>query len=219
MTYNLIGLTRKIEYLAVKSKLAYWAASQYYRNVIQNEIYLANITKNDHVLCIGGGICPFSAILFHEITGARVTVIDNCKKCIEEARQVIDRMGLAEYVNAVWQDGGSIGFSLSDFSVIHFALQVCPMEHVFPQIRKQVTPGTKLLVRRPKKCLNMIYSQLAGSLLNCCKHIKHQKACNIGSTLLYIKQERLCECEKKMALAGFARTADTSAAFPYPVAV
>ena len=220
MPRRIIGLTQKIEYLASRSKLIYWAASLYYRNVIQGEIDLANITRDDHILCIGGGICPFSAILFHQITGAKVTVIDNCEDCIEEAQQVIARLGLSEYVHAVWQDGGNREFSFSDFSVVHFALQVFPMEGIVSNVKKQILPGTKLLVRRPKKCLSIMYSQLSGSSLACCRYITHQKACNIGSTLLYIKQERAHE--KKLAIpsgAVAARSVDSAVSFPCPVAV
>ena len=216
MVRKIIGLTHGIESLASRSKLFYLAASKYYRNVIENEALLADISMDDHILCIGGGICPFSAILFHQLTGAEVTVIDNCMECVSEAEQIINRMGLDKYVHAVYQDGGSIGFSLSKFSVIHFALQVFPMEFVFPRIKRQVLPGTKILVRRPKNCLNMMYSQFTGSLLTCCRHIAHQKACNIGRTLLYVKQERLNE--EKMAEA-VPVPADTSAAFSYPCAV
>ena len=222
MPRRIIGLTQKIEYLASRSKLFYWLSSHYYRNVIQNEINLANITSDDHILCIGGGICPFSAILFHQITGAEVTVIDNCEECIREARQLISRLGLGGQVHAIWQEGGNIEFSLSDFSVVHFALQVFPMEGVLSSVRKQVIPGTKLLVRRPKECLGKMYSQLTGSFPACCRHIIHRKTCNIGSTVLYIKQERLNE-GKKTTPSNLRpldlRTADTSIAFSCPVAV
>jgi len=220
MAHGIVGFTRKIEYAAAKSKLFYWIVSQYYRNVIKNEIDLANITNDDHILCIGGGFCPFSAILFHKITGAKVTVIDNCKECVREARHIIDRLGLGDHIRTVWQDGGNMEFSLSEFSVVHFALQVFPMDSVFPQVKKHVVPGTKLLVRRPKKTFEKMYSELSGSLLNCCRHITHQKACNIGSTLLYIKQERLHE--KKMAVPSgpvAVRAADSAVSFPCPVAV
>ena len=220
--HRIIGLTKKIESFTSKSKLLYWIASRYYRNVVKKEINLANITKKDHILCIGGGICPISAILFHQATGAKVTVIDNCKMCVGEAQQVIDRLALGEYVHAVWQDGGNIDFSLSDFSVVHFALQVSPMEYVFPKVKNKAAYGTKILVRRPKKYLNSMYSKLTGSLLACCNYITHQKACNIGSTLLYIKQEHLNE-EKVPGLRHHCpvgtRAADTAVAFPCNVAV
>ena len=222
MSCRIIGLTRRLEYLAAKSRLFYWIASHYYRNVIQKEIGLASITAHDHILCIGGGICPFSAILFHQISGAKVTVIDNCGECIRPAQQLIGRLGLDGYVNVIRQDGGEINFSLSDFSVVHFALQVFPMESVFPKVRKQVVPGTKLLIRRPKKSFDALYSQLPCSLSAHCRCVTHQRACNIGSTLLYVTQDRLNE-DKRLEPQGIrplgVRAADTCAAFPCPVAV
>jgi|GEM_PF-216522 len=184
--------TQKIECQAAKSRAVYWLASQYYQDVIQKEIELAGITENDHILCIGGGICPFSAILFHQATGAKVTVIDNNITCIPQAQQVIERLGLSGHVRVFCQDGGSAELSLSEYSIVHFALQVSPMENVFSQVEKHVAYGTKLLVRRPKSRLSGLYSRLPGFAMACCPHITH-KARNIGSTLLYVKGEQLHE--------------------------
>ena len=192
------GITQKIECQAAKSRAVYWLASQYYRDVIQRETELADITENDHILCIGGGICPFSAILFHQTTGARVTVIDNNTACVPQARRVIERLGLDGHVRVFCQDGGSAELSLSDYSVVHFALQVSPMERVFAQVEGRVANGTRLLVRRPKSRLSGLYGRLPGFAMACCQHITH-RARNIGSTLLYVKGERLHE-EKVVVL-------------------
>jgi len=198
------GITQKIECRAAKSRAVYWLASQYYRDVVQKEIELAGITKNDHILCIGGGICPFSAILFHQATGARVTVIDNNTACVPQAQRVIERLGLGGHVRVFCQDGGSAELSLSEYSVVHFALQVSPMERVFSRVEKQAAHGTRLLVRRPKSRLCGLYGCLPGFALACCPHITH-KARNIGSTLLYVKGERLHE--EKVVVHGAAGSA------------
>jgi len=187
------GLTRGGEYLASKLRIVYWFAAQYYRDVIKKEIGLANITGKDSILCIGGGACPFSAILFHQATGAKVTVIDNNHACISKARKVIDRLGLGGYVHVFYHDGGSMGLSLSQYSVVHFALQVSPMEHVFSRVEKRVAHGTKLLVRRPKSRASNLYGRLPDISEACCPHVVHGKALNIGSTLLYVKGERTIE--------------------------
>lgn len=184
----IIGFTQGIERWASDSKIIYWLGSQYYRDVIQNEINLANITHNDHILCIGGGVCPFSGILLHQTTGAKVTVIDNNISCVSKAKQVIHNLNLCEQVRILWQDGGSSALSLSEYSVIHFAMQVFPMEYVFSRIKKQAEPGTKLLVRLPKKCLKNMYSCLPSPLPFCRTFIDHKKARNIGRTILHIKQ-------------------------------
>lgn len=184
----LTDFTYKIEDKAVKSNFIYKIASGYYHDVIAKEATLANITEKDHILCIGGGICPFSAILFHQITGAKVTVIDNNEICIPKAKQVIQRLGLNQQVHVLCQDGRTADISFSDYTIIHFALQVSPMEQVFDIIERQVMSGTRLLIRRPKKRLKNMYCKVAKTLLSYCPYVAH-KSRNIGSTVLYIKQD------------------------------
>jgi protein-L-isoaspartate O-methyltransferase len=162
--------------MAVKAGFVYKLADKYYRNVIKKEIELAGITKKDHILCIGGGICPFSAILFHQITGAKVTVIDNNEKCVPKAKLMINRLGIGEKVRILHQD--ATGTDVNDYTVIHFALQVSPMEKAFATIEKQAVSGTRLLVRRPKKQTECLFSH--------CPCVTH-KSRNIGSTVLYTK--------------------------------
>jgi len=183
------SLTQKIEDWASDTAFLFKLARDYYKDVVQNEVVLANITKNDKILCIGGGICPFTAILFHQATGAEITVIDNNDCCVLKARQIIERLSLSKYVKVFHQDGGSERLSFDEYTVVHFALQVSPMEYVFSHVEKHVAPNTKLLVRRPKKHLGKLYNRLPSPLLHNCPLTTHKKARNIGNTLLYIKQE------------------------------
>ncbi|MCL2616695.1 MAG: hypothetical protein FWD96_03505 [Defluviitaleaceae bacterium] len=181
-------ITYKVESQAAEAGFVYKLACGYYRDIIYKEAVLANITNKDRILCIGGGICPVSAVMFHQLTGARVTVVDNNEICIPKAQQAIDRLGVGTHVNVLFQDGGSADIPFEDYSVVHLALQVSPMGQVFTAVEHQVNPGTKLLVRRPKKPLDNLYSRLTDSLLECCPYTTHNSR-NIGSTLLYIKQE------------------------------
>ena len=180
--------TYKIENQAAEAGLVYKFACEYYREVIQKEVILASITDKDHILCIGGGICPFSAILFHQMTGAKVTVADNNESCIPKAGSVIDKLGLNENVRVVHQDGTCEKACFVQYSVVHLALQVSPMEQVFSVVEKKMMPGTRLLVRRPKKQLDNMYSEVCNASLDCCPYTTH-KSRNIGSTVLYIKSD------------------------------
>jgi len=182
------NLTYKIEERAAKSKLIYRIASRYYKKVIQKESALANITSDDHVLCIGGGICPFSAILFHQITKAKVTVIDNNCDCIPKAKQVINGLNLSNFVRVLHADGESI--NLEGYSVIHLALQVSPIEKVFAKIQDESTPGARILMRRPKKHLDKLYCKMSRNSLKYGAYAAH-KSRNIGSTLLFTIQEEI----------------------------
>jgi protein-L-isoaspartate O-methyltransferase len=189
-------VTQNIERLASETAVVYWIASWYYRKVICGEVALANITESDRILCIGGGVCPLSAILLHQTTGAKVTVIDNDFRCIPHAQQTVARLGLSEHIKVRYQDGRDLALSLSDYSVIHFALQVAPLDCVFATVDKRAETGTRMLIRRPKKHLACLYSRLTHSLATYCQSVAH-KARNIESTLLYTKQE--CPHEEKMA--------------------
>jgi len=181
--------TQKIEALSAEQKFFYWLTSKYYDSVVKREIKLAGITKDDNILCIGGGLCPFSAVLLHQTTGAKVTVIDNNEACAKKAQEVIDRLGLQPHVTVRCEDGASLDFPLAPFSIVHLALQVFPMNQVFAQVEAHVNPGTKILVRRPRKCLNKLYSQWSNSVIHCCQQIFHKRLRNIGRTQLYIKKE------------------------------
>ena len=190
MPQMITKLTQKIEYLATKTNIIYRIAAQYYYKVVRNEINLAKITQQDHILCIGGGFCPFSAILLHQETGARVTVIDNNRDCIPKAREVVEKMGLSEHINLFCKDGCCPELSFFEYSVVHFALQVTPIECVFNEVKEKVLPGTKILVRRPKGCLKKMYCKFSNSFVNCNQSIFHNGACNIGSTLLYLAERK-----------------------------
>jgi tRNA A58 N-methylase Trm61 len=171
-------LTQLLEACCTRVGLLYSLSCIYYRNIIEKEITLASITADDHILCIGGGMCPFSAIMLHEMTGAQVSVIDKDSACIPAAKNMIDRFGYGDKVNVMCCEGAQMEFE--NYSVVHFALQVSPVMTVFKQAEKNVAPGTRLLVRRPKKSKMLCY----------CPYITHS-ARNIGRTLLYVKQDAM----------------------------
>ena len=180
-------LTQKFEERAVASKAAYHMLEKYYQDTIENEATLANVTAKDHILCIGGGTCPLSAILFHQVTGAKVTVIDHNGACIPKARQVIKALGLVDKVQVLHQEATCKKLDLASFTVVHLALQVSPLNQVLAFIKDQAAPGTKILVRRPKKTLKSLYCRLSQGVLAGCPYTTHRR-CNIGHTLLYVKE-------------------------------
>ncbi|MCL2438467.1 MAG: hypothetical protein FWE48_01305 [Coriobacteriia bacterium] len=181
--------TQKIEYWAPSTKLLYHITSRYYREVIGNEVDLASITANDEVLFIGGGFCPFSAILLHQTTGAKITVTDNDSDCIPRAVKAISQLELGDCIHIQCRDGACPNFDLSQFSVVHFALQITPLNQVFAEVERRVNPGTRLLVRRPKNHLDKMYCKFSNAVVGCCRYVRHGSMSNIGVTQLYIKQK------------------------------
>lgn len=183
----IIRLTHFLENFINKTKTAYWFATQYYKNIVKREIALADITSSDNILFIGGGICPMSAILLHQATNAKITVIDNDSECIPKAQEIIKQLGMSNSIQVLHQDGKTPTLPLHDFTVVQFAMQVTPMWDVFSQVEKQVTPGTKLLIRKPKKTFCNLYSRLLHISCDNCHSVNHNRTSNVGSTILYVK--------------------------------
>jgi hypothetical protein len=175
-------LTQKIESWASDAGLFYRLVEKYYKNMVQNETALAGIGAKDKILCIGGGCCPFSAILFHRLTGAKVTVVERCEHCIKGAQKVVNRLGLGDYITVIHHDG--CPENIKEFSVVHLALQVNPIQQVFADVESRMKPGAKLLIRQPKKGLCCLYSKFSKASLAGCDYVTH-KSRGVGRTLLY----------------------------------
>lgn len=185
MTNAMVAVTRKIEYLASRNKLIYGISALYYRSIVENEVKLAGITPADQVLCIGGGPCPFTGILIHRLTGARVTIVDNIYNCVLCARHLIAGLGLDQHLKVIYADGKDI--EVDCYSVIHLALQVAPFEEVFMELERKCRQGTRLLVRLPKKTARPFYSHEGGVFFSDCRYAVHGKSKNVAGTALYIK--------------------------------
>lgn len=178
-------ITKILEGLAARNASIYRTISLYYKNLVRDEVALANIQPTDRILCIGGGQCPISGILIHEYTGAHVTIIDNDICCVCRSKELIKNLGYANSIEVLHSDGKYV--SPEDYSVIHMAVQVSPMEQVFCHLKKECRMGAKILVRLPKKTLRKFYSLSDCSILqNSCGKAVHNWR-NIESTALFIK--------------------------------
>lgn len=179
------SFTQKIEYVANKRKSFYHLTTLYYKKIIEREVNLAKINSDDRILCIGGGPCPYTAILMHQLTGASITVIDNNKFCVKQSKKLINRMRLDDVIRIFWCDGESI--CCQGYNVIHLTLQITPKEEVLHRILQHADDGTKILVRMPKKHLNHLYCNMNQCPLLYREYVKHDIFTNVGNTTLYIK--------------------------------
>ena len=185
MSKFIYKVTKNIECLAAKNISIYRAVSLYYRNLVKDEVALANIRSTDKILCIGGGPCPISGILLHEYTKAYVTIIDNDESCIQMSRKLIKNLGYEDVIDVFYGDGNDV--STKDYTVIHVAAQVSPMEQTFCRLRRGCSLGAKVLIRLPKKTLSNFYSIKDRTIFNnCCGRAIHSGR-NIESTALFIK--------------------------------
>jgi D-arabinose 1-dehydrogenase-like Zn-dependent alcohol dehydrogenase len=178
--------TQHIELLATKSRLTFHITSAYYRMLVKREARLADIREGDRVLCIGGGICPYTAILLHKYTGAHITVIDNNRSCVEKARKFVNRLGL-DKIKILPGDGRDI--CCYGYTVIHLAMQITPKESVINEILSKAEKGTRVLVRKPKKSVGSLYCTMP-------EYEKIFAACVKHSLLSNVDQTYVCIVEK-----------------------
>ncbi|MBU5438981.1 hypothetical protein KQI42_13215 [Tissierella sp. MSJ-40] len=136
----------------------------YYRKIVKDEVKLAEMTNKDKVLCIGGGSIPCTALQIANLTGAEVHVIDIDRKAVNNAKNIIRKMGLGNKIYVTEAKGEDI--DVGSYNVIHIALQVTPKERVVEHIWSKSTEGTRIVVRLPKKSLKCFYSNLSDEFLS-----------------------------------------------------
>ena len=176
--------TKWLECLAARRTVVYRAVSLYYKRLVKEEVTLANINSMDNILCIGGGPCPFSGILLHEYTGAHVTIIDNDNSCVNISKKLIEKLGYSDYITILHSDGNDI--SPKDYSVIHMAVQINPMEKIFTHLKQGCSLGAKILVRLPKKTLANLYSINDREVFEDSSKKAYHSWRNVDSTALFV---------------------------------
>jgi len=180
------SLTQKVEWLANQSRLFYHCIALYYKNIIKREVRLANITPNDNILCIGGGPCPYTAIMLHQLTGAKVTVIDNNKHCVNQSAELVKQLNLENSIRIICGEGETIDYD--GFTVIHLALQITPKDKVLKRVLERAEEGVKILVRMPRECSNRMHCKMESWSSSCYAHVVHDFFNNVKNTALYIKE-------------------------------
>ncbi len=179
-----------MELLVTQNKALYLLASLYYRLMVKKEVELAGINQDDKVLCIGGGCCPYTAILIRKYTNARVTVIDNDCACIDKSKAFLQGLGL-DGIEIRLCDGKHIG--CRDYSVIHVAMQVSPKEAVINEIFGGAPKGARVLVRNPKTAMEKLYSRISKGKERFSRSVKHGFFSNVGDTSVCIVGENQAE--------------------------
>ncbi len=175
-----------------------------YNEVIRKEISLANITSEDHVLNVGCGGIPYTALQIAGITGARVWAIDRDKEAVKTALRYISFMKMEDRVTALNLDGtGHFPFK---FDVAIVALQSEPKKEILENLIKYAEPGARLVFRRPRAELYHQYDLLPETPVPCGR-VSQNKATFDCSVLYKVTGERekeLSDCrisEKKLTMA------------------
>lgn len=116
---------------------------KFYEDIIDAEIKLAKITKNDTVLHIGSGSIPASSLLIHQKTNAKVTGIDTNRNTIHESKKFKD----IKNGNITVQHINSHNYPTNQYTVLLIAQGVEPRKEILTKIAHQIQQDTRIIYR------------------------------------------------------------------------
>lgn len=182
MKFQFVDSTKVLEKLSGKLSCSRTLMLTYYQPIVKKEVALSHAQTKDEVLCVGGGYFPCTALLFHMLSGAKVTVIDNDPKAVAFSQKLVESMGYGEGVTVMHCDG--LSTVAESFDIVHIAMQVSPKEAVFQHLQGSLKENAKILIRTPKDHLQRGYQPFQGFSERC---VKQPFFSNIGKTLLYVR--------------------------------
>lgn len=139
-------ITTVLERLAIRLPVLHPLFSLYYDATIEKEIALGQITSSDHVLFIGGGPFPWTAMRVAEKTGATVDILDNSREAVQTAEKVIQRHTYASQLSVIYGAGEVV--DAEGYSVIYIARQAQPHLHILENIWPTCEKGARIIVRQ-----------------------------------------------------------------------
>lgn len=120
-----------------------------YESLVEKEIEMASIGKEDKVVHIGCGAVPYTSQLIAEKTGASVVGIDNDSCAIKLAEKYI--RGKANLTGKLTlQLVDTRNFLISDFDVVVISHTIRPQKEVLETIIGSMKQGARLIYRKRK---------------------------------------------------------------------
>jgi len=117
----------------------------HYQDTIRQEIKLAHLTGNHHILDIGCGSIPASCVLFVRETNAKVTGLDKNPASVKRAKKIISQLKLENRIDFLQEDARNV--QLNAFDIILIVNGIHPYEAVLEHIAKQMQDDTVVIFR------------------------------------------------------------------------
>jgi precorrin-6B methylase 2 len=116
-----------------------------YQELVDKEIKMAEISKNDKVVVIGCGALPITAILVSLKTKAHVVAIDKDKRAVKEAYNYIKNHHLESSIEIQYADGNV--YPLKKFDVIYLTYGLKKKEDIFNYIVNNSKNNSRVIFR------------------------------------------------------------------------
>jgi hypothetical protein len=120
--------------------------TRFYKEMVENEIQMTNITSKDNILHIGCGPIPATSILISEKTGAKVVAIDKALKSVKKAEYLVKNYFKSDNLEVICADG--LVFPTKDFDVIILSDGINKLDEILSNISKMINCDTRIIFRK-----------------------------------------------------------------------
>lgn len=134
-----------IEKVIVKLPLLLSSYIIYYEDIVDKEINLAKITKQDNVLHIGCGSIPSTSLLIVQKTNARTIGIDKNISSVPNAQNCVHVLHLENQIQIYHED--ALKYTMESSDVIIVSQGIEPRYQVLEHIAKTMAACTRVIFR------------------------------------------------------------------------
>jgi len=120
----------------------------FYEELVDKEIKLAEVTKNDKILNIGGGPIPATSLLLNKKTGAEITCIDIDKKAVKHAKNFLKMHHSSSQIKVEYGDGTK--YDAHGFDVIFISWGVDNLFQILRNISSKMKNDARIVIRLPR---------------------------------------------------------------------
>ena len=134
-----------IEKIVVKLNKLLLIYLDFNEKMIENEINLAKISKNDKILHIGCGSIPATSILLTKKIGANITAIDNDFYSVKQALVCLSKFKFLNKIQIKHAEADT--FPVDMFDLIIISQGVTPYYETLKHIAKSIKPNARVIFR------------------------------------------------------------------------
>jgi ubiquinone/menaquinone biosynthesis C-methylase UbiE len=145
-----------IEKIIIKLQKLHPLYLDFYNEMIENEIRLANITKDDKILHIGCGSFPATSIILAKKTNANITNIDNKYKSVKQAQLIVSKYNLSNQIKIIHADANH--FPMNEFDLVLLSQGIKPHKEILTYVSQSIKPETRVIFRSSSE-INGEFSQ------------------------------------------------------------
>ena len=117
----------------------------YYEDIVDNEINLAKITKQDTVLHIGCGPLPSTSLLIAQKTGAHTIGIDKNIPSVQDAQYCVHAVHQENQIQI--HHANALTYTMQSSQVIIISQGIEPRYEVLEHIANTMRPDTRVIYR------------------------------------------------------------------------